>query len=69
MPLPRTKTNVPRDRANEAVELMLMNPGVGDVDCMEQTDHRYTVRPRPRVASLATSKKTRRKRSRKKANG
>jgi hypothetical protein len=47
MALPRTRTNVPRDRVHVIVEIMLMNPGVGEVVCTEQSDHRFTIRSSP----------------------
>ena len=49
MPVPRTKSNVPRDRVADVVGLFLGNPDVGDVDCVEQTNHAYTVRARGRI--------------------
>ena len=49
MPLPRPRTNVPRDQVHVIVDLMLRNPEVGDIDCIEQLNHNYTVRPRPRI--------------------
>ncbi|MCU0786715.1 MAG: hypothetical protein MUC91_00755 [Verrucomicrobia bacterium] len=47
MALPRTRTNVPRDRVHVVVEVMLMNPAVGEVLCTQQTDHRFTIQPGP----------------------
>ena len=46
---PSPKKSVERSRVGTVVGMMLRNPEVGDVDCMEQTDHKFTVNPRPRI--------------------
>jgi hypothetical protein len=48
MAFPSTKEDVPRNQVHVVVEIMLMNPEVGNVDCIEQPDGKYTVRPDPR---------------------
>jgi len=49
MALPRTRKNVPRARVDDVVRLFLSNPEVGDVDCIEQNNHQYTIRARGRI--------------------
>ena len=51
MAFPPTRTDVPRDEVHSIVRAMLLNPDVGDVECEEQSDGKYTVRPKPRVGS------------------
>ena len=48
MTLPSTRTDVPRGQVHVVVEMMLMNPEVGNIDCIEQPDRNYTVRPNAR---------------------
>lgn len=43
MPLPKAHKNVPRNEVHNVVELMLMNPDVGNVDSVEQPNKKYTV--------------------------
>jgi len=49
MALPRTRKNVPRARVDDIVRLFLGNPEVGDIDCIEQSNHQYTIRARGRT--------------------
>jgi hypothetical protein len=68
MPLPQPKKNVPRNEVHTVVKLMLLDPNVGDVDCLEQPDHDYSVRPRPRIAApVVTAGKVKKKTARKKS--
>lgn len=60
---PSPKKDVTRGRVQTVVKGMLRNPLVGDVDCMEQTDHKYTINPRPRVEPPKAKPTTRKKRS------
>ncbi|MBK8974951.1 MAG: hypothetical protein IPM29_03415 [Planctomycetes bacterium] len=46
---PSPKKDVTRARVPTVVKGMLRNPLVGDVDCIEQLDHNYTVNPRRRI--------------------
>jgi hypothetical protein len=47
---PKTKTNVDREEVGDVVSVMLMNEDVGDIECTEQDNGRYTVRPYRRDA-------------------
>lgn len=51
MPLPSERTGVPRDQVHVIVKAMLLDSGVGDIDCVEQSDGKYTIRPHPRRSS------------------
>ena len=48
MPLPSERTDVPRNQVHILVEMMLQDLEVGDIDCTEQSDGNYTLRPHPR---------------------
>jgi len=58
MALPRPRKNVPRRRVGRNVQIILADPQVGDVDCLEQPDNSYIVSPRPRVDAPQVAKKT-----------
>ncbi len=45
MPLPSKRTDVPRGQVGNAVDAMLTNPAVKDVDCTIQSNGNYTVTP------------------------
>jgi hypothetical protein len=46
MPLPRPKTDVPRENVGGQVDLMLLNDAVKEIDVREQPDGRFTITPR-----------------------
>ena len=50
MPLPSPRSNVPRGEVHMAVKAMLLNPDVGNVDCVEQADGNYSVTPHAKGA-------------------
>ena len=45
MPLPSPREDVPRDQVHTAVQMMMLNPDVADIRCIEQPDRKYTVQP------------------------
>lgn len=47
MDLPEEKTSIPRTKAHEYVQLVLLDERVGDVICKRQDDDTYTVTPVP----------------------
>ena len=49
MPFPSPRKGVPRNEVHVAVEIILMNPEVGDVQCQEQPGGTYIVQPLKRV--------------------
>jgi len=59
---------VPRSRVGKVVQTLLTNPDVGDVDCVEQLDHDYTIRPRRRIPAPepAPPRRSRKKSTRRK---
>ncbi len=61
MAVPRPRSNVPRDRVVDVVRLFLGNPDVGDVDCVEQGNHAYTVRGRGRIPPPRQRRTTKKK--------
>jgi hypothetical protein len=53
MPMPNERENVPRDQVHTVVKIMLQNPEVGNIDCVEQTNSNYTIKPHQRNAISA----------------
>jgi hypothetical protein len=48
MPIPNERQDVPRDQVHTVLKIMLQNPEVGDIDCVEQPNSKYTIKPHRR---------------------
>jgi len=51
MPMPNERQDVPRDQVHTVVKIMLQNPEVGDIDCVEQPNSNYTIKPHKRSSA------------------
>ena len=51
MPMPNEREDVPRDAVHTVVKIMLQNPEVGDIDCVEQPNSKYTITPYQRTST------------------
>lgn len=51
MTMPSIRKDVPRDQVHTFVKTMLQNPEVGDIDCVEQPNSKYTITPHQRTST------------------
>ena len=51
MTMPSIRKDVPRDQVHTIVKRMLQNPEVGDIDCVEQPNSNYTIKPHKRSSA------------------
>lgn len=48
MPIPKERTGVPANRVKNLKKIMLQNPKVKEVKCIENADGTYDLKPVPR---------------------